>query len=61
MLKKKLEVFFIIFSAAFIIVIGFSSSCSSCDKKDPTFEEQFNLKRFKLRQFDLYYRNRSQV
>jgi len=42
-------------SVTLITVIVFSQSCSSCDKKVPTYEEQFDLKRFKLRQFDLYY------
>lgn len=54
MVKKRLEVFFIMFSAVLIIMIVFSPSCSSCGKKGPTYEEQFNLKRFELRQFDLY-------
>lgn len=55
MFKKKLEICFVMLFFALIILFVFSPSCSSCDKKGPTYEEQFDLKRFKLRQFDLYY------
>jgi len=51
MFKKKLEVCFVFFFTAFIIVIGLSSSCG---KKSPTYQEQFDLQRFKKRNFDLY-------
>jgi hypothetical protein len=51
MFKKKLEICIVMFFAAFIIVIGLSSSCG---KKSPTYQEQFDLQRFKKRNFDLY-------
>lgn len=55
MIKKKIVVFFAMFSATLTIVILYSLSCLSCGEKNPTYKEQFNLRRFKIRQFDLYY------
>ena len=49
--NKKLSAFVRISLIPSIIILGFSLSCS---EKRLTFEEQFNLKRFKVRHFDLY-------
>ncbi|MGD2093219.1 MAG: hypothetical protein PVH61_44070 [Candidatus Aminicenantes bacterium] len=48
MFTKKLEICFV---CLFFIIIGLSSSCG---KKVSTYQEQFNLKRFKKLNFDLY-------
>ena len=49
--NKELAAFVRISLILSIIILGFSLSCS---EKRLTFEEQFNLKRFKVRHFDLY-------
>lgn len=51
MINKKVIDFIRIYFIPFFIILGFSLFCS--DKKI-TFEEQFDLNRFKLQQFDFY-------
>lgn len=48
---KKLNNIFIVL---FIMVIVIFAFLLSCTKNEPTYIEQFNLKRFKMKQFDLY-------
>ncbi len=49
-MNNKIKISFVILFAAIVIIIGFSQS----HKKETTYKEQFNLERFKMKQFDLY-------
>lgn len=52
-MNNKYIIFVIKCVLSIIIIIGSILSCSYREKEIP-YEEQFNLKRFKLKQFDLY-------